>query len=505
MTSNPALTGRLVAAVARVAERVSTGAESASDGEVDVTPGVAALDDDALLAVLADVSEARNALDLVSASAAAEIARRSSRELGHAGLAQRKGHRNVTSLVQNITGQSRTDVGRTLKTGEDLLVTVADVTSDDEPRPDRPSAPSAPRWRMLLREALTGGKIGQAQFQAILIGIGEPPVERYPELDPEFLPEAWANAVELLLHEAATLPVEELRATARIARDRLDPVGVTLRFEERFAARSFRMWIDEQGRHHARIAFDDEAAAWVQSMLHAALRPRRGPRFVGSDAAERAKEATADERTNEQLQYDTVVAVLRSGANADPRQAFGDRQPGVRVVVEASAIESPSERGGMRVAGVGHVEHSGAALPGGVIEKLLCDAGAIAVTIDPFGRPLDVGREERLFTRKQRIAIAIRDGGCIWPGCTAPIDWSEFHHTDHWYEDHGRTDIDDGVPLCRNCHLRLHNQGWRIIRKRDQHTQLDTYWLQSPPDPVTGAIDEPIRLESRSPRRFQAA
>lgn len=210
------------------------------------------------------------------------------------------------------------------------------------------------------------------------------------------------------------------------------------------------------------------------------------------------------ERT-EQLQYDTLIAVLRTGASADPAQAFGDRQPGVRIVVEATALATPGTRGGGRVRGVGHLEDAGGALPGGVIEKYLCDAGAVPVTVDARGRPLDVGREQRLFTRKQRIGIAVREGGCVGPHCTAPISWCEYHHIDHWWEDHGRTDVDDGVPLCRNCHLRLHNRGARITRRRDPATGTDTYWWHDPPDPVTRAAPPAVPLRSRSPRRFVAA
>ena len=266
----------------------------------------------------------------------------------------------------------------------------------------------------------------------------------------------------------------------------------------------FPMRGPRDGRH-ARIVFDDDAAAWVDSLLQAALRPRRGPRFVGADAAEKERAAEADDRTTEQLQYDTIVAVLRTGANADPDQAFGDRQPGVRIVVEESAITAAGERGSMHVAGTGHLEDGGQAIPAGVVEKYLCDAGSIPVLWDQDGRPLDVGRELRLFSRKQRIAIAARDGGCVWPGCSSPISQCEFHHIDHWWEHHGRTDVDDGVPLCRNCHLRLHNQGWRIARERDPDTGADTYWLHPPPDPLTAEVSEPTRLRPKSPRRFDAA
>ncbi|WP_396667147.1 DUF222 domain-containing protein [Microbacterium sp. R86528] len=487
--TNPA--ERLAAAAARVA--------NAAPGNAAIT--IIGLDDDALLTLLADAAESRNALDVIVAAATAEAARRSVRENGYDGLAQRKGHRNATSLVQQITGQSRGDVLKALRTGEELVPPAPAPTADVP----TPPAPEVSTWRASLREALASGRVSSAQFQAIRTGLGEPPIERYPNLDPDFLPAAWASAVDTLLDEASDLPVEELRNAARTARDRLDPIGVTLRFEERFEARSFRTWIDEHGQHHGRITFDDEAAAFVQAMIQAALRPRRGPRFVESDAAPDPADVTAEERSNEQLQYDTIMAVLRTGAAADPTQSFGDRQPGVRVIVEASAITAAHDGEPTRVKGVGHVEDGGAALPGGVIEKLLCDAGSVSILHDECGRPLDVGRESRLFTRKQRMAIAERDGGCMWPSCIAPVSQSEYHHIDHWAEERGRTDVDDGVPLCRNCHLRLHNQRWRITRQRNPLSHRDTYWLHPPPDPATGVIGDPIDLRTKSPRRFAAA
>lgn len=480
------ITERLTAASTRVATAV---------GGADV----GTVDDEALLRAMGDVAEVRNAADLVLATLAAEAARRSTREHGYDGLAQRKGHRSVGSLVQNVTGQSKVDATRAVQTGEELAA-LNNVAAPLEGVDDE--APLVAVWERLLGDALSSGGLTSAQYRAIRTGLGAPPVERYPELDPEFLPQAWAKAVEILLDEARALPVEELRAAARIARDRLDPVGVTRRFEERFAARSFRRWTDESGQHHARIDFDDDAAAWVDAIVNSALRPRRGPRFVGENAKQKTADAAADERSSEQLQYDTLLAVLRAGAAVDPLQAFGDRQPGVRIVVEASAIADLSERGATRVTGVGHLEDGGHALPGGVVEKYLCDAGAAMVSLDGQGRPLDLGREHRLFSSKQRAAIAVREGGCVGPSCNAPPSWCEYHHIDHWWEHHGKTDVDDGVPLCRNCHLRLHNLGWRVVRERDAVSGLDTYWLHRPPDPVTGEIVPPERLRSKSPRRF---
>ncbi|MBA8815501.1 hypothetical protein FHX48_000553 [Microbacterium halimionae] len=501
-------TTRLAAASARVVEVFR---------DDEFSRAVAALEGEVLLAVLTNAAEARNALDLIVATASAEVGHRSTRDRGYDGLAQRKGHRNGTSLVQNITGQSRGDVNRALRTGEELApsafvsdtAVVGDTAFVGEAAVED-ADPIPPRWLTLLRGALSGGLLSSAQFRAIRVSLGEPPIERYPERSSMEMLESWAAVVEQLLAETSTLPVEELRAAARIARDRLDPVGVTLRFEERFEARSFRTWIDEHGQHHARVVFDDDGAAWVHSIQQAARRPRRGPRFVPSDPSERAAvaelaaEIAADQRSNEQLQYDTILAILRTGAGADPRQAFGDRQPGVRILVEAAAITRSGERGQAHVSGAGHVEDGGAAVPGGVVESYLCDAGAVPITQDTYGRPLDVGREHRLFTRKQRVAIAARDGGCMWPSCVAPISQCEFHHVDHWWQDHGSTNVDDGVPLCRNCHLRLHNQQWKTRRERSEAGD-DAYWLHAPPNPATGEVGEPVRLASKSPLRFTAA
>ncbi len=487
-----------------MAGTVARVSRSAGRGRLD------ALDDETLVSLIADAAEVRKSVDLVLAAAAAVVDQRSDRDRGTAGLARRNGHRSATSLLQSMTGQSRSDVTRALRTGRDLLgeageglVPAGGAATDGSPigTGDRLSGDrdAAPRWRTLLRTALTEGRITTAQHEAIRVGMGDPPVDRYPESDPAVLAAAWARSTETLLEDAGELSVEDLRHGARVARDRLDPRGVTLRFDERFAARSFRRWADAAGQQHAHLTLDDESAAWIDAIADAALRPRRGPRFVdaGGPAAETSS-AARDPRSNEQLQYDLVMAVLRAGAAVDPHQAFGDRQPGLRVIVESTVLTQEDE-------GVAHLEDGGDTLPRHVAEKYLCDAGARVITTDVRGRPLDVGREQRTFTPKQRVAISVRDGGCVGRGCSAPPSWCEMHHIDHWYEHHGRTDVDDGVPLCRFHHLDLHNRGARIVRRRHPQSGVDTYWWQEPADRTTGVIPAPERLRSRSPRRFEAA
>ena len=177
---------RLTDAAARVADRL---------GADDL--GVAGLDDDELLGLLTDATEARKALELIVAAGSAEVARRSARDLGYGGLAQKKGHRTGTGLVQQITGMGRGDVTRAVGAGEELAPTTPIVGV--EPGAETTDAattgsPAVARWLQLLRDALASGRVTQTQFHAIRTGLGEPPVERYPDLDPDFLPAAWARA-----------------------------------------------------------------------------------------------------------------------------------------------------------------------------------------------------------------------------------------------------------------------------------------------------------------------
>ena len=76
------------------------------------------------------------------------------------------------------------------------------------------------------------------------------------------------------------------------------------------------------------------------------------------------------------------------------------------------------------------------------------------------------------------------------PGCDRPPSWTEAHHIQHWARDGGRTDIADGILLCRHHHLLFHNNGWEIEREGC------AYWLVPPADVDPGRT--PIRLESKS-------
>jgi hypothetical protein len=81
-------------------------------------------------------------------------------------------------------------------------------------------------------------------------------------------------------------------------------------------------------------------------------------------------------------------------------------------------------------------------------------------------QPLDVGRTTRVVQPAQRTALAVRDGGCVFPGCDRPLSWCEAHHLVHWL-DGGPTDLDNLALLCRAHHRAVHEGGWRLVRGPD--------------------------------------
>ena len=114
------------------------------------------------------------------------------------------------------------------------------------------------------------------------------------------------------------------------------------------------------------------------------------------------------------------------------------------------------------------VAPDGSVLPLGRALALLCDPTAIGVVLDDAGVPLDVGRAHRFATPTQRRALAVRDGGCVFPGCDAPVGWCDAHHVTEWDTDHGRTDLANLALLCRHHHGITHRTGWTMTTTDDQ-------------------------------------
>ncbi|MGN6743972.1 MAG: HNH endonuclease, partial [Amnibacterium sp.] len=68
-----------------------------------------------------------------------------------------------------------------------------------------------------------------------------------------------------------------------------------------------------------------------------------------------------------------------------------------------------------------------------------------------------------------------------WPGCTAPVAWTEGHHIKWVTRDRGRTDIDNGVLLCSFHHHLIHaTDEWEIRRHKGSPHLVPKRWHGDP-------------------------
>lgn len=467
-------------------DAISALQDALGDGDAARIPAtVHGLDDDDLLRVIRSATTLVRAGESVRIAASGVVAARSTRDAGHSGLAQKNGHRSAVSLIQDLTGSTRADATKQVRIGEAMATSIvsappdADAGGDDSGIACTTSA--APPWHAPLGEAMLVGTLTSAQHDAIFRGLGDPPAGVDDEhADDTAARDAWALAAQQLVDEAQVRTVEELGTAARAVRDLLDPEGAQRRFDERFDARSFRTWTDRDGVRRGSFTFDDVGAVGIDTIIATALRPRRGgPRFVDPDEAARAQELSDDPRTNDQIAYDLIMDIIRAGALADASTVFGTRQAGIRIVATQDAHDG-AMTGRPAVA---LVEDTGSTLPGWVIAARTCYTATVTVTLDPSGNPLHLGREARLFSPAQRVALAVRDGGCRIPDCDRPASYCEAHHIDP-YAHGGRTDVDRGILLCAFHHMNLHHHRWRITRDGTEEFVLHRPGLPPVPLPM---------------------
>lgn len=427
------------------------------------------LDDDALLALTRVAADEVRLAQLHVSLLAGEIARRSAPELGSDGLAQREGHRTPEEMVRVTTGTRVADARAAVRVGV--------AAGAPSPTP--------------LTSAVIDGRVSVAVADAVVNGLGRPAAGvTQPQLD---------EAAAAMVERVAGLDPERAAREARAARDELDLAGIATREQAARERRGFRLGRRAAGGGYAQWELDPETFAVVSEIYDRVTSPRRNlPSFddgpaagasalrVTSDSAASGgaeDDPDADERTLEQYTSDVFTELLRQGVSADTEHLLGDSPVGVRIVIAATTLTE--QRGG------GYLEGQPDPVSIATVERLACATGTITITVDHDGQPLNLGREQRLYSRSQRIALAARDGGCRWPGCERPPSWCEAHHINHWLRDGGRTDVADGILLCRHHHRLAHNNGWEITRAGP------TYLLTPPGQPPGTVADRD--MPTRSP------
>ncbi len=426
-----------------------------------------ALSDELLAEVMHSHSRWVRVVESRGAMLAGEVARRSAPELGHDGLAQRTGHRTAIEFVRAATGATAREAATSISAGLLVHEAVPDAVTG-EVFGDR-------SWLAPVGQAVASGALSPAAAESIRNGLGAP-------ADGVSIDDLKV-AAEQLCEEAKTVDADRLFRRARELRDLLDESGIADRERERRSRRGLRFFRRSDGMGRLTWDLDPESCAVVGEVFDRVTSPKRGgPRFVDEQTQAEADAAFADERTTEQYASDSFVQLLRQGVDADPSKLLGGTPPAVRVLVTGRSLSTRSGHG--RIEG----EHDPISIQ--TVERMVCTAGTVPVMFDDAGQGMNLGREQRLFSRRQRVVLAARDGGCMWIGCDRPPSWTEAHHIEFWDRDHGGTDIDKGILLCKHHHLLAHDHGWEIRRERS------AYWLIPPP--TVDPSQTPRELPSKS-------
>ncbi|WP_185972397.1 HNH endonuclease [Georgenia yuyongxinii] len=103
----------------------------------------------------------------------------------------------------------------------------------------------------------------------------------------------------------------------------------------------------------------------------------------------------------------------------------------------------------------------GSLVPGGELDRIMCDCEVTRIVMDARSMPLDVGQTQRLYNRELRRAVTTRDRHCQWPGCSIRAAWCEVHHVWFWANG-GPTALCNGCTLCIYHHHRVHQEHIRI-------------------------------------------
>ena len=403
--------------------------------------GLGGVGDSELLLLIAASARNERVARAHSAVLAGELVRRSAPELGHDGMAQKSGHRTPQKLIQATTGVTSREAAAAVRVGG---------LAETHP------------WLGSVARAVADQRVSTDAADSIRGGLGTP--------SDDVSSGVLAEAAERLLAESADVDADRMFVLAREARDELDAAGIIDRERAARQARELRLQRLRDGSVRIVWHVDPLEGSVLNEIYDRATSPRRGgPRFVSD--SERAQRIVDDPRTTEQLASDVFYELVTAGAELQPGRLLGKGAPAVRVTITEQQLIART--------GHGRLQRTQQPISIETIERLACTQGTVTVVFDEHGQPLDVGREQRLFTDRQRIALAERDGGCRWTGCERPPSWCEAHHIEHWARDGGRTDVADGMLLCKHHHLLLHDHHWEIERRGPARSE---YWLIPPPD-----------------------
>jgi hypothetical protein len=284
-----------------------------------------------------------------------------------------------------------------------------------------------------LAQAYTAGQIGLSQVDAAASVL--------PDMDPQALA---AGAGKLLAEQATVHPPAVFARAAQRIRDHFHPAAADTRARRLSEGR----WLS--------VARTFQGCVAVQGVLD----PDGGKLLLATLGALTPPPATDDGRSAGTRRAEALLDLCRLAGSTLP-VAGGDK-PRVVVTLDWATLAgqpTPLTRPDERWAGA--TLGSGTPVSAETARRLACDATILPAVLGTAGEPLDLGRSTRMPSPALRRALVLRDGGCRFPGCDRPPEWSDAHHITPWAAG-GPTNLANLILLCRHHHGLVHEGGWRI-------------------------------------------
>jgi hypothetical protein len=401
------------------------------------------LDDDQLLSRVETAEHLGRLVDTLRITAAAEVADRSRHELGSAGLSYRMGHRQPGHLIEQLTRIASAEAGRRMRLGALIR---SRATLDGSPLPPLYSH---------VATALTLGQIGADAATMI--------TQNLQQAAARCAPDDLFEAERCLVDQALVDSADLVGIQARLWRDTLDADGAEPRDDELRSRREITLGRERDGMTPLHGQLDPVGAARFRTMIDSYSAPGCSPRFreQADDSSDdsRPDDALGDDslpetRTPGQLRYDIMLGVINAGMAADESTPKSKTS----IVLTLRADDYVSGTGVAWLSGIQEpisAKHA---------QVLSCDAEIRLMRLGDHGEILSLGPTRRLFTATQRLALTVRDGGCVWPHCTAPPAWCDAHHAIPWSQG-GSTDVSNGVLLCPAHHHLLHQSDFELVMR----------------------------------------
>ncbi len=158
-------------------------------------------------------------------------------------------------------------------------------------------------------------------------------------------------------------------------------------------------------------------------------------------------EGEGDTRSYPQRVSDAVHDISAFFNRNHTKPSTARNRPHVDLSIDASTLNGYLEM----VNGNGHLlQHFTA-------QTMLCDCILHQVMRDNEHLPTGYGRARHTAPAHLFRQLAARDGGCRYPGCNRPANFTEAHHIHYWYYG-GLTNADNLLLLCNRHHHVVHRQ-----------------------------------------------